>query len=124
MAFWSGTAWVDVPSLGTMNADGSVTVIAGASHFTIYAVRYVIHGFVAPPVFGAGDVATVVFAARGSVDDLAATTRRAGASAVWAQDEQGIYRLLIVDGPDFANQAFRTAFRTGFARLTAVTLVR
>ena len=124
IAYWSGTAWIDVPTVSELNADGSATVIAGATHFTIYAVRYVIHAFLAPPVFGAGNIASVVFAARGSVDDLAAATRREGASAVWTQDERGTYRLLIVDGPEFLRATFRAAFPNGFTKLTAMTVVR
>ena len=43
---------------------------------------------------------------------------------MWAQDAGGAYRLLIVDGPNFLQESFRTAFSDGFPNMTAMTIVR
>lgn len=62
----------------------------------------------------------------GSVADLEASARglQTGVKGVWAQEPNGNYQLLVVDGPAFLSDGFRKAFPTGFAGTTAVTLVR
>ncbi len=125
MAFWDGNAWIDVPSRAQFMPDGSVRVDADVTHFTLYSVKYRgVRGYVAPAVYGAGSVGAVVFEAGGTFEELVLATRREGASAVWAQDRNGIYRLLIIDGPDFLKAEFFAAFPEGFPNFTAMIVVR
>ncbi|MSQ29915.1 MAG: hypothetical protein EXR68_05450 [Dehalococcoidia bacterium] len=60
----------------------------------------------------------------GSVAQLEATARAAGASGAWVQDASGIYQLLILNGPTFVNDGFGTRFPNGFSTAVALTLVR
>ncbi|MDA0301905.1 MAG: SH3 domain-containing protein [Chloroflexi bacterium] len=79
-------------------------------------------GFVVPPVYGReSQQASAVFYA-GSVDDLIAAATEAKASGVWAQDRTGEFQLLIVGGPTFMVDAFRTKV-VGFSGPTALTLI-
>ncbi len=80
-------------------------------------------GFAAPPAFGGGMIAQVVFLG-GTVDDLESATRAAGATGVWAQDATGVYRLLPIGAPAFVRAPFLAAFPNGFAVAAAVTLTR
>ncbi|MDA0301468.1 MAG: trypsin-like peptidase domain-containing protein [Chloroflexi bacterium] len=80
-------------------------------------------GFVEAPVFSANGIALAIFRG-GSVDQLEAAARAAGASGVWVQDDRGIAQLLVVDGPPFLSQAFRAAFADGLAPSTPATLTK
>jgi hypothetical protein len=79
--------------------------------------------FVATPAFGSGSQALAVFGG-GAVDQLEAAARTAGGTGVWAQDQTGGFVLLVVGGPSFINDAFRTKFSAGLAPNTAVTLTK
>jgi len=79
-------------------------------------------GFAGAPVFGAGGMAQAVFGG-GSVEDLEAAALTAGATGVWVQATDGSFHLLVVGGPAFLKDAFRTRF-TGGIGVTAVTLSR
>ena len=84
--------------------------------------------FVTAPTYDPRGFAFVVFSG-GSIDDLEAASRGAGASGAWVQDAQGRYQLLVVDGPPFLRADFVAAFppATGgapnFTGTTAVTLI-
>ena len=78
----------------------------------------------APAIYGSGSVGAVVFIAGGSFSDLIEATRRESASAVWAQDANGIFHLLIIDGPEFLKAEFYAAFPNGFPNYTAMTVVK
>ena len=79
--------------------------------------------FAAPPNLGTGTQEAAVFLG-GSVDQLEAAARGAGANGVWAQDSGGRFQLLVVGGPSFLREAFAAPFPAGFASSTAVTLTR
>jgi hypothetical protein len=80
-------------------------------------------GFVESPVFSAAGTALVIFRG-GSVEQLEASARDAGAAGVWVQDDRGVPRLLVVDGPPFLSTAFRAAFADGLPASTPATLTR
>lgn len=79
--------------------------------------------FLAAPVFSTSGIALTIFGG-GSVDQLVATARTAGAEGVWVQDGAGMLRLLIVNGPAFLGDVFRSAFAEGLRASTPVTLTR
>ncbi|MFA7248590.1 MAG: hypothetical protein WC273_03070 [Dehalococcoidia bacterium] len=79
--------------------------------------------FAATPTFGTIGLALAVYNG-GTVAQLEAAARAAEATGVWAQDANGGYQLLVIGGPAFVNDAFRTRFAGGFSRAAAVTLVR
>jgi len=79
--------------------------------------------FVTPPVFSSSGTALTIFAG-GTVDQLEASAKAAGATGAWVQDWTGRPRLLVIGGPAFLTEQFRTAFATGIASATAVTLTR
>lgn len=78
-------------------------------------------GFIAPPVFGSGTQALVVFTG-GTVDELEAASRNARSSGAWVQDARGAYHLLVIDGPSFLKDMFRANFPQGFLGATSVSL--
>ena len=59
-----------------------------------------------------------------TVADLEATAKSAGATGVWAQDSSGAFKLLVIGGPGFINDAFRSAFPAGFSGAAPLTLTR
>jgi hypothetical protein len=130
LVFWSGTQWVAVESESTLSPDGSVRIRVAATHFTLYAVRYLQPlagapvGFLGPALFGSTQTAAVVFPAGGTIDELLDATRRAGAVAVWVQDGRGIYRLLRVGASVSAIAQFMSYFTDGFTAPTAMRLVK
>lgn len=97
--------------------------IVGTLALGLGAARAQVIGFAAPPVFGSGGQAAAVFLG-GSVDDLEAAARDAGANGVWAQDAGGRFELLVVGGPPFLRDAFATRFPAAFPTAVAVTLTR
>ncbi len=78
-------------------------------------------GFVAAPVYSASKLAQAVFNG-GTFAQLEAAVTTGNGTAVWAQDSKGVFVLYIVNG-GFVNDAFKAAFPTGFAGVTAVTVV-
>ena len=78
-------------------------------------------GFAAAPVYSASKLAQAVFNG-GTVAQLEAAVVAGNGTGVWAQDAQGNFVLYIVNG-GFVNDAFKAAFPTGFAGVTAVTVV-
>ena len=79
--------------------------------------------FASAPIFNAAGQASVVFLG-GDADELESAALGVGASGVWAQDTSGTFRLLVVGGPAFLKDAFRSAFPAGFPGATAVSLTR
>ena len=79
--------------------------------------------FRATPTFSASGTALAIFGG-GSVDQLIAAARSAGASGVWVQDANGLALLLVIDGPAFVVDTFRNTFADGIAPSTSVTLTR
>lgn len=79
--------------------------------------------FLGTPVFGSAGQALAVFSG-GTVADLEAAAKTAGATGIWAQDSSGSFKLLVIGGPGFINDAFRSAFPTGFAAAAPLTLTR
>lgn len=78
--------------------------------------------FAAKPVFGAeGGQSASVFLG-GSLDELLTAANDAKAAGVWAQDVKGDFQLLIVGGPTFIIDQFRSRL-SGFSGPTAVTLI-
>ncbi len=78
--------------------------------------------FAAKPVFGAeGGQSASVFLG-GSLDELLTAATDAKATGVWAQDAKGDFQLLIVGGPTFIVDQFRSRL-SGFSGPTAVTLI-
>ena len=57
-----------------------------------------------------------------TVDQMIEAATDAKASGVWVQDARGDFQLLIVGGPSFILDAFRTKL-PGFGGPTAVTLI-
>ncbi len=128
LRYWSGTEWVVVPSKVQAHADGSVTVSAEVLHFTLFAVTVptapaTTGTFITAPSFGAGYLTLVVFNG-GSVDQLEAAVRQAGASGAWVQDANGTFSVLIPGGPATLRDAFVRSFPKEFAPMTPVLLVR
>ena len=78
--------------------------------------------FGAAPRFDPTGRALVVFTG-GSVDQLMAAAA-AGATGAWVQDGNGVFQLLVVNGPAFLSDAFRAAFPRGIPASTAVLLTR
>ena len=78
---------------------------------------------VSTPVFGSGGLALVVFGG-GTLGQLEASARAAGATGIWAQDAHGGFHVLVVGGPTFVNADFHRAFFTGFRGATSLTLSR
>lgn len=78
--------------------------------------------FAAKPVYGAeGGQSASVFLG-GSLDELLTAATDAKATGVWAQDIKGDFQLLIVGGPTFIIDQFRSRL-SGFNGPTAVTLI-
>ena len=88
---------------------GSAPVVTGAGTFA------------AAPVFSAAKLAQVVFNG-GTVAQLDTAISGGAATGAWAQDSKGVFALYIVNG-GFVNDAFKAAFPTGFAGVTALTVV-
>lgn len=80
--------------------------------------------FIPPnPVFSKeNDRAMVVFTG-GTSTDLENLARSVDAGGAWVQDKNGIFKLLVVDGPQFLRDAFDKVFPTPFGAV-AVSLVR
>jgi hypothetical protein len=79
--------------------------------------------FASTPVFTGTGQALAVFRS-GTVAQLEAAARGAGASGVWVQDSAGRYQLLILDGATFIRDSFVAQFPAGFPGDLAVTLIR
>ena len=77
--------------------------------------------FASAPVYSASRLAQVVFNG-GTLVQLDAALVAAKASGGWAQDSKGVFHLYIVGG-GFVNDGFKAAFPTGFAGVTAMTVV-
>ena len=134
-----GSAWVILASYNTAThsmADGSDplsdgspemvtdTVAVNVSNTLLVSMPGAPSGrFAATPVFAANGQALAVFGG-GTVPQLEGAALAAQASGVWVQDALGFYQLLIVGGASFVRDAFATRFPTGFAGVTAVTLIR
>ena len=79
--------------------------------------------FFGTPIFGASGQALAVFSG-GSSSDLEVAAKGAGATGVWAQDASGNFKLLVVDGPAFINEGFRTTFASGLPANSPLTLTK
>ena len=79
--------------------------------------------FFGTPIFGASGPALAVFSG-GSTADLEVAAKASGATGVWAQDMSGAFKLLVVDGPSFINEAFRMTFTSGLPANSPLTLTK
>ena len=77
--------------------------------------------FAAAPVYSAGKQASAVFNG-GTLVQFQAAITAAGGTGAWAQDSKGNFVAHIVGGGP-VNAAFAAAFPTGFAGVTAVTVI-
>ena len=78
--------------------------------------------FAAKPVFGGSSGQAAAVFVGNTVDQMIEAATDARASGVWVQDARADFHLLIVGGPSFILDAFRTKLQ-GFAGPTAVTLI-
>lgn len=107
VAFWSGTAWVEVPATITINGDGTVTLTASVNHFTIVSVAYRpgVRAFAQPlrpaaatfTVWGGGTVAEATNASPGQI------------ISIWIFVD-GRFRGYTVGAVPFVNASFRAVF--------------
>lgn len=80
------------------------------------------------PVFSAGGLALVVFEG-GTLDDLEAATKAAGATGAWLQDREGNFQVLPVGAPPFYRARLNELFppdgagAPNFRHLISVTIV-
>ncbi len=133
LAFWSGTSWVTTPAVVTVNADGSLSVTASVTHFTLFSVQRINQappapvaapgGFGGAATFSSTGLALAVFNG-GTVTQLESAAVAQGATGVWVQGLGGVYRLLVVGGPAFLRDTFAAAFPNGLSVSTAVTLTK
>lgn len=107
VAFWNGTSWIEVPVSVQRNADGTVTLNASVSHFTIFSVAYrpgmrfsvtpLRPNAVTFAVWGGGTIAEATRAEVGRV------------AALWVL-RGGRFYSYAVGAPAFTNQPFRSQF--------------
>jgi len=116
----AATALLPLPALAAIAV---IAVLAGALIATPRAAGAQTGGFVGRIAFSPDGLASVVFPG-GSVAALEAAASGVGAAGVWAQDAAGGFVLLVIGGPSFVNDGFRTRFPAGFAAPAAVTLTR
>ena len=129
LIYWSGTEWVVVPAVVKANADGSVTVSADVTHFTVYAVSVksaapvtpATAAFASKPVYSASKQAQAVFMG-GTLEALEQSMLSEGAAGAWAQDGTGRFQLYIAQA-GVVNADFVRVFPKGFAGPTAITLI-
>ncbi len=98
-----------VVNIGTVATPPNTVPAAGAGTFA------------SAPVYSASKLAQVVFNG-GTLVQLDAALVAAKASGAWAQDSKGVFHLYVVGG-GFVNDGFKAAFPTGFAGVTAMTVV-
>ena len=131
-AIFAGTAAVDGTSfLTTTTGPGSQgvstvvnigTVVTPPATVAPVAVPASGAGsFASAPVYSASKQASVVFNG-GTVAQLDAAITAAGGTGAWAQDSKGNFVAYIVGG-GAVNAAFTAAFPTGFAGVTALTVI-
>lgn len=65
--------------------------------------------FTPKPVFAPSGLALVVYSG-GTIDDLEATTKDAGAIGAWLQDSRGEFQVLPVGAPAFLKRRLHEAF--------------
>lgn len=109
LAFWNGTDWTAVDATVVVNPDGSITVQAAVTHFTIFAVvmqpAKPFRGTFAP----AGGLSLMRWDGLDSTSAAAAKLLPFGAGgAIYTlnQQEQRWFAY-IVGAPEFVNTAFR-----------------
>ncbi len=78
--------------------------------------------FTSAPPYAASGLANVVFSG-GTTDQLEAAAKSVSADGVWVQGTSGSFELLVVGGPAFLKDAFRSKMPAVLG-LTAVTLTR
>ena len=117
----SGTVVVDssVIFMGGSTALGPIDAIATYKPGAIVGPG----SFAAVPAFSRDGIALTIFRG-GSLEQLEASARAAGASGAWVQDVDGTMHLQVVDGPAFLNEAVRETFARGIPAVTAVTLTK
>lgn len=116
----TGTATVTPTATATGTATATATATGTATATTTPVPGS--GGFASTPVFSTTGLAQVVFNG-GTVTQLDAALRTAGASGAWAQTSGGVFQLYIVNG-GFVNSQFTAAFPSGFSGVTALTIVR
>lgn len=77
---------------------------------------------VSNPVFALDGSGHATFSG-GTVAQLESAIFEAGAIGAWAQDRDGVFRLLVVGAPAFVNADFDVAFPQGFGGATTMTPV-
>src|SRR5690606_14290236 len=120
LAYWNGEAWVEVEASVTINPDGSATLVAEVSHFTLFSV------VAAPPAWGTFVPAPAV--------GITLTTWQGGnysrlegavgfGNSVWVTSGGQLVGY-IVGSPTFVNAAFVAMFPDGPTAGQPVVVVR
>ena len=111
-AAWDATArrWVLLPAQVRANADGSFTVTTTVDFYGVVATLYAPGAgrIAAFPGYSAEGAGLGVFSG-GRVDVLANAAGLNQADGAWVQDDNGVYRLLVIGGPAFLARDFETA---------------
>ena len=128
----SGTVTIAVTQVGGVTAQmpGAFTLTGGAPAPTPTPAPAVpaapaggVGAFLAAPIFSPSGQALVIFGG-GSADQLEAAATAAKVTGVWVQDATGAYQLLVVGGPSFLKDQFRSRFAGGLSANTVATLTR
>ncbi|MDA0269545.1 MAG: IPT/TIG domain-containing protein [Chloroflexi bacterium] len=122
---WTGTEWVLVPTQVTANEDGSYDVSASTTSFDVIALMFApglgaITGFNG---YSSAGHALAVFGG-GPANLLARAAELRGATGVWLQRFDGLFRVLRVNGPAFLLDQFLGDFGLELAANTPVTLAQ
>ena len=121
LIYWSGTEWVVVPAVVKANADGSVTVSADVTHFTVYAVSVKSAAPVTPvtpvtpakPIPVSGGFGLFVFGGGSAEQLVAASGCPTVSSAFWATVNGTFVPFIPGTAITAVNAAFNAAFPNG-----------
>lgn len=120
LVYWDGEAWVQVPAIVTVNADGSVTLTAEVTHFTMFGVLDAPHWGTFLPVPAASG-ATLVRWAGGGYDLLDASLTGGRGVWVWRGGQPLGY---VLGAPAFVNAGFLAQFPEDVPAGTPLLVVR
>ncbi len=118
LAFWNGTTWTTVPATVVINANGSATVTASLTHFTVFSVQ------TRPAsAFSPAPVAGLTITTWSGGDLTALATALTGSKSAWVfVGGQAIG--YVVGAPAFVNADFVARYPTGAAAGTFMVVVR
>ncbi|MCK9486474.1 MAG: hypothetical protein M0R73_07205 [Dehalococcoidia bacterium] len=120
LSFWDGSSWILVPATLTLGADGSATLVADLTHFTLFQVTGLPDGWgtFSPTPFARGITLTRW---QGGGPDLFEAAVDGGAAWVTIGGE---WYGFTAGAPAFANAAFIEAYPDGLPRGASVAFVR